>query len=128
LSIPLTSLRSGSHALVCVFLSVISNDWQLEVLSLEAEDHQDNPHNKANEPYKTSEQECKHTYEREITNNIKDDLYDCETPKEEDRLHGVETHKSILLLHQEKDEASYPAKQIAQSRFNVGLHTHRGRA
>ena len=62
-----------------------------------------------------------------MTYNIKNDLYYRQTPKEKDRLHGVETHKPILFLHQEKDEACYPAQYIAQSCFNVWLHTHRGR-
>src|SRR6266487_3596100 len=119
----------GLHALVRVSLGVIANDWQLVILSLEAIDQQDDVANQANNANSNSDQACKQAQARntESTNKTENNSYYCQTPKEEDRLHCVETHKTILLLHQEKDEACHPAQYITQSCFNVGLHTHRGR-
>ena len=119
----------GLNSLVRVFLGVIANDWQLVVLPLESIDQQDDVANQANNAYSDPDQACKQAQTRntERTNKTENNSYYCQTPKEEDRLHCVETHKTILLLHQEKDEACHPAQYITQSCFNVGLHTHRGR-
>src|SRR5882762_3395086 len=37
----------------------------------------------------------------------------------------MKTHKAILLLQQEEDEASHPAKDITQTRGDVRLQAHR---
>src|SRR6266849_6630001 len=88
----LRELLLDLHTLVCVFLGVIANNGKFEVPTLESE----------------------------ITDNIENNLYYRQTTKEQDRLHRVETHKAILLLRQEEDEARHPAQDIAQACFNVG--------
>ena len=72
------------YALVRVSLSVIANDGQLEVFPLKSIDQQDDVANYENEPYSKPNQVCKKAQEREITDNIENNLYNRQATEEED--------------------------------------------
>ena len=119
----------GLHTLVRVFLGVIANDWKFEVLTLESVDQKHNVAYYANNAYSKPDQASKEAQERdtERTDNAQYNSYNCQATKEQNRLHRMETHKAILLLHKEENEARYPGQNIAQTCFDIGLHTHRCR-
>ncbi len=103
----------GLHTLIRVFLGIIANDGKFEVLPLEGIDQQYNVAYYTNNAYSNPDQACKKAQESDSTDNTENNSYYRQTTKEQDRLHRVETHKAILLLHKEENEARHPAQDIA---------------
>src|SRR5436305_6252336 len=85
-------------ALVCIFLCVIANDGQLEVLALESVDQQYDP---AYKPYNVNDpgkETCKQPYSSKTSDETKNNTDHRKAAKEQDSLHRVEAHKTLLLI------------------------------
>jgi len=107
------------RACIDVALSVVTDDWQFEVLALEAVDHQHNPADELNKVCESADWSADKGYE--LCN--KPDYGQC--TKEYDRLHRMEAHKAVLLLHQEEDQSGEPTEQIAQASGYILIQSHR---
>jgi hypothetical protein len=115
-----------SNALVCIFFCVIANDGQLEVLALEAVDQQDDVAHQSYNANGPTNESHKQPYSRnaETPDHTKNNIDHRQAAKEQNRLHRVEAHEAILLLHKEEYETCHPGQNIAQASFNIRRHAH----
>src|SRR5579885_2055860 len=102
-----------------VLFGIIANDRQLEVLALEAIDHQHDPANEGQQAEQAIGTEEHDAQNRNSIKEAEDDLQNSDAAEEQDRLHSVEAYEAVLLLHEEKDDACNPAEHIAQAGGNV---------
>src|SRR5215831_3019180 len=97
--------------LVSESLSIIPNDWKLEVPAPEAVDQQNDPTDKSNDVYQVTEQSSYRGQEENIESSCEAEknVQYGQAAKEQDRLHGMKAHKAILFLQEEENEPGDPA-------------------
>src|SRR5947209_4665526 len=89
------------------FFSIIADDGQLVISAASCFDDQDNPADEGDEPQPGTDE----AQEWDVAEHGR---YHAHRAEEDEGLHGVEAHKAILPLKQEKDQAGDPAAKVAQ--------------
>src|SRR5207244_10037269 len=101
------------------FFRIIADDGQLVVSAASSFDDQDHPADEGDEPQPGTDE----AKQGDVAEHGRHHAHRAE---EDEGLHGVEAHKAILPLQQEKDQASNPAAKVAQPAGSGHSHPHRG--